>query len=333
MEFNNQASHIAISHFDLSVDILRVPFSKYGTPTHQLSKSSSGVIVRSAPELRLPSIISPHPCFSTCGHFLAYHNKVYSTSMQRKSGELIQLLSFPDEASNAQFFGQDRFALFSCKGCITLNHTKFHRTDNNAKGIQEPCRSWAFAGNVLALHSVNQSMSDLIAVSSSDRTIRIIDVATEKVSWKVRDKTGNKSAHSIAFPNTSASAYLPLEAYNLIAAGSVSEGGLITLFDLRTSKVVFNFAEHINRKDKCSIQFSPCMRYIATGNEAEGGALLYDIRRAGFHQTIKIDAKERCGRPFLDGSITQVAFNPIYPQLVTGSLNGKLRFYTEESLI
>lgn len=333
VSFNYQASQIAISHFDQSVDILRVPFSKYGRPSQQLSRSKSKIILKVITGLRCPALTSPHPYFSTCGNLIAYNNKIHATQFQSNNSELSQVLALPEEASNAQFFGLERFILFSYKGCVTLNHSKFHHIDDNIVGFQDPCQNWSFPGHVLALQSINQPISDIVAVSTSDNAIRIIDVETGKVSWSAHNKTGIKNAHSLALPNTSASAYLPSETYNLVAAGSVSEGGLVVLFDLRTSKEIFKFREHVNRKDKCGISFSPCMRYIASGNEAEGGAILYDLRYNALssRSILKIDAKARCGRPFLDGPVTCVAFNPIYPQLITGSLNGHLRFYTEES--
>ena len=328
--FNGLGTHLAVAHFNHSLELLKLPFSKFGAASNQIVNSTCKIISSSLVSNTCSKPSKPR--FSTCGNFLAFNHQIFYSSISTKCGDLKSVLTLPEVATNTQFLHNDQFVLFSCDGCVSLNHLRF-RIDqdqiSNSFAIQEPCKSWNLPGNVLALASVNETLSGIIGISLSDRSIRVIDVESGDEQWTAKNKTGSNSAHSLIFPNTVASSHLQPARYNIVASASVSDGGLITLFDLRTSTEICHFTSHVNRKGICSISFSPCMRYIATGNEAEGGAILYDIRKQNSNP-LRISTKSLNGRPLLDGPITEVAFNPLRPQLVTGSVEGRMRFYTED---
>ena len=80
-------------------------------------------------------------------------------------------------------------------------------------------------------------------------------------------------------------------------------------------------SEHMNRRDtSVSAAFSPCMRYIACGSE-DRSTYIYD-RRTG----------TSCARLQVHADVAPaVAFNPLHPQLVSGSYDGSLHFFSCDS--
>ena len=72
---------------------------------------------------------------------------------------------------------------------------------------------------------------------------------------------------------------------------------------------------------KCSI--SPCGRYISSGSE-ENGYYIWDVR------TSNTLAKVAGGHT---DAVLDVAFNPYFAELATASIDGKIRFFTENDWI
>ena len=70
------------------------------------------------------------------------------------------------------------------------------------------------------------------------------------------------------------------------------------------------------------------MRFLAVGSEDAGGAALYDLTGGGGRPPVG-----RCGgnRTVKDGAVGPLAFNPLFPQLCTGSLGGVVKFYSDGS--
>eukprot|EP00957_Ditylum_brightwellii_P192626 14665791-Ditylum_brightwellii.AAC.1 len=131
---------------------------------------------------------------------------------------------------------------------------------------------------------------------------------------------------------------LPPESYNILSAASTDGGGLLSLWDIRCKTLAGAFRGHTNRTEKCCrTSFSPCMRYVTVGSEGNcGSAVLYDLRGAGGGgggdrkgPIVARLGRSMSGCVFKDGTVTDVQFNPLYPQIATASLDGRIRFYTE----
>ena len=135
-----------------------------------------------------------------------------------------------------------------------------------------------------------------------------------------------QSRTRVALPNVSSNVGLPMEAYNLVAAASVDNGGLISLWDIRAACPAATFRGHTNRREGCQLCFSPCMRYLSVGSEDAGGAAIFDLRGGGGE---KPKARVLEGRNVRDGVVTDVQFNPLFPQIAVGSLGGGVKFYCE----
>mmetsp|Transcript_8540 Transcript_8540/g.12631 ORF Transcript_8540/g.12631 Transcript_8540/m.12631 type:complete len:474 (-) Transcript_8540:440-1861(-) len=324
--FDTTSSLIATSHHDCSLNIFKLPFVKYGPPSNQITNEIA------VPSDERPARLPTAPTFSFHNHLIAYHNCIYNIGSDLQNMNInnssAPLLKLPGLATNAQFFYKDKFILFSNNGRLSCNHIHLGKQPT-FKISQKPTLGWSFSGTITSIASINNFFSDIIAVASNDRCIRVLDAESGSIAWCRADQRSQKAFHSIAFPNPVSSSHLSPETFNLLAGASILDGGTISLYDLRAAKEICSFRGHLNRKERCGISFSPCMRYIASGSEAVGGAVLYDLRRPDVVLT-KIGTKTAKGRPLLDGTTTSVAFNPRYPQVVTGSLGGRLRFFTEQ---
>lgn len=105
---------------------------------------------------------------------------------------------------------------------------------------------------------------------------------------------------------------LKQRSYDVFATAATD--GAVTIWDLRTQHATARFSAHVNRREPVGHAFSPCMRYIAIGSE-DMAAYTYDLRtgtQAAVH------------RGHTD-TVSCVAFNPIFPQFITGSYDGSLR--------
>jgi WD40 repeat protein len=124
--------------------------------------------------------------------------------------------------------------------------------------------------------------------------------------------------------NNPTSSGLPAEAYNLVACASVDSGGLVSVWDIRSASPAASFTGHGNRSARCGVSFSPCMRFLAVGSEDRAGAAIYDLTGGGGRPPVGRCAESRNVK---DGAVVAVAFNPLFPQLCTGSLGGGVKFY------
>ena len=92
------------------------------------------------------------------------------------------------------------------------------------------------------------------------------------------------------------------------------------LWDLRAGKVVQRFTGHVNRAQAVGAAFSPCMRYIACGSE-DKACYMYDIRTGTY-------VEKMTGHT---DAVSDVDFNPLYPQLATACFDGSIRFFSDGS--
>uniref|UniRef100_H3BZ11 Uncharacterized protein n=1 Tax=Tetraodon nigroviridis TaxID=99883 RepID=H3BZ11_TETNG len=104
------------------------------------------------------------------------------------------------------------------------------------------------------------------------------------------------------------------DSYNLFLSSAVTDG--VKLWDLRTLRCTRRYENHVNRCHPCSAAISPCGRFIATGSE-DNCAYVYDIRSSSYLHKLQ---------NFSD-TVLNVGFNPASTQLLTGTLDGKLRLF------
>ena len=215
----------------------------------------------------------------------------------------------------AQFFFLDRFLVFADRNRVAMH--------NYHDGRSKVAHSWPYddAQNVTALACLNTMLSPLILAAASNRSLRVLDAASGKIVRHI-DDAHSKPVHTISLGTPSAATHsIPKDRFDLFATAAADN--LVKLWDLRTKNTscVGALSAHLNRREPLGLAFSPCMRYLACGSE-DKQAYIYDLRTAspvarlrGHHSDV----------------VSCVAFNPLHPQLITASYDGRLRFYTTDN--
>ena len=380
VQFNPNATYLATAHYDCSMHIFKLPFSKYGSPSKQIL---SCVKIQGNRQRSEKSTLS----WSSSGTLIAFGNSIYCVSKSNKrstqlSSSLPKCLDLPISHRDPQFFYKDKFLLTVSASTLFLNRLPDFNTsmdcinnevhNNNQKREKGNCHphigmksrtayTWLHgtAQNITSIDAISNTQahmySYLIAVATSDKKLYIHDASTGKNVWSVPNCAGVRAAHSIAFPRiVSHSGESDCSDRNVsipvLAAASVDGGGLISLWDIRTASSAGHLRGHVNKRECCRTSFSPCMRYVAVGSEGRNAAcaVFYDLRKMGCSsaenvERYGIDSKNgivaslggkgsygsKSKYLIGNGSIIDVKYNPIFPQVVTASLDGSLRFYKE----
>jgi len=335
LTFNPLASSLAITYNDFSLQICKLPFKSFIT---QPSQQKAPFIPR--PETTPHSTIKhpPRPIFSHLynNELLSYGNKIYNIQKSNGKEAIPSICNFGENANHAAWFYNDKFCVISKDNEIKVCKLKLSRVGGGSTSqghLQAQSKvvqkySHEGANTILALACINTSLSHLIASSASDKSLTLSDVATGKSYWSVKAGCGSRAAHCIALPNVSCNVGLPAECYCLLACSSTDSGGLVKLWDVRSGTPAAQLRGHVNRREVCNVSFSPCMRYISCGSEDQNGAVVYDLRGGGGEGESNTIVG-RCRKNFKDGSIVDVQYNPIYPQMCTGSTCGVVKFYSE----
>ncbi|TKS85440.1 WD repeat-containing protein 27 [Collichthys lucidus] len=108
------------------------------------------------------------------------------------------------------------------------------------------------------------------------------------------------------------------DSYNLFLTSAVTDG--VKIWDLRTLRCVRRYENHLNRCHPCSSAISPCGRFIASGSE-DNCAYVYDIRSSSYLHKLHKHSD----------TVLSVTFNPATPELLSGTLDGKLRLFHSSS--
>lgn len=215
----------------------------------------------------------------------------------------------------ARFFYLDRFIL--CAKANSLQLHAYRLGEKRSAGSSKLAFAWSLADaqNVTAIACVNSELSPLVLTAASNRSVHILDAAAGRVARVIIDAHG-KPVHTVAVPRPlPATQSIPQHSYDLFATAAAD--GVATVWDLRAQKRAARFSNHLNRREPVGLAFSPCMRYLATGSE-DKHTYLYDLRTS-------TQATRHRGHADV---VSCVEFNPLYPQFISGSYDGALRFYT-----
>lgn len=342
MAFDTYGDFLATAHKN-NLHIMRLPFSKYKSASHQISGTSHPCSVEKE---KIDTSCRISWSCNASKKYIAFHNKIYRLSSNAKS--LSEVMKLGEDATNTAFFSRDLCILYNKGNTLSIQRFQQEDIENNSKSggtlpvkkiIRSDTKGNTFnsftfddAKRITSIASVNGSMANLIGCACSDKTLQIVDLTQNKVLWSKKECAGSRAAHCVSFPQPSKNISLSPENYNFLIASSTDNGGLLTLFDLRCGEIVKQFRGHVNRRDVCMTSFSPCLRYVAVGSEGFcSTAALYDLRKGTHPMNTKL-GYDKQNNLFRDGTVTDCQFNPIYPQLVTGSLNGKLRWYSERQI-
>lgn len=223
----------------------------------------------------------------------------------------------------AQFYYLDKFVLLASGPSL---HLYLYDVDTNRDDIKRYQRHSSVklakslttsATEITALSSINDFLSYIVLVCGSDRSIQVLDMNRGTVAAELPN-THSRAVHCITQNKGSMFSTQAPDSYNLFLTSAVTDG--IKIWDLRTLRCVRRYENHVNRCHPCSSAISPCGRYIATGSE-DNCAYVYDVRSSSYLHKLQKESS----------TVLSVTFNPSTPQLLTGTLDGKLRLFQPSS--
>ena len=262
-------------------------------------------------------------------HYLhppAGFDPAFSLASPLRMTSAIRNKPFACPIKQAGFFFQDRLIMITVKNQLLLYSYEITEQEKDSlikrpsscgqyqqvhACVHEGCQNITFA--VCA----NSIQSPLLFTATSDRKVVIVDATEGKIVTSF-DCLHEKSVHCIALPSPSIYTQLPSDIYNVFATAAIDN--TVILWDLRDRTPVARYSGHLNRREEVGVSLSPCMKFLATGSEDRSARIL-DLRM--MRQLAKLSGhRDVC---------SDVKFNPLFPQLVSCSYDGTIRFFADPS--
>ncbi|XP_051946272.1 LOW QUALITY PROTEIN: WD repeat-containing protein 27 [Xyrauchen texanus] len=235
---------------------------------------------------------------------------------------------FAKSIRSAQFYYLDKFLLLASGSNLLLYLYHLDTTRDDIKRYKQRSKSkltkkfsMMSETDITAVSGINDFFSYIVLAAGADRTIQVFDMNRGCVANQIPD------AHCRAVNHLTQNKGSPFctqgpESYNLFLSSAITDG--LKLWDLRSARCVRRYETHTNRCHHCTAAFSPCGRFIATGSEDQS-AYIYDTRSNNV--LLKLQRQSE--------TVLNVAFNPAKPELLTGTLDGKLALFhpSESSLL
>ncbi|RHY60898.1 hypothetical protein DYB34_007775 [Aphanomyces astaci] len=195
-----------------------------------------------------------------------------------------------------------------------INTSDIARLENHSRAKKVAAYHLDAVKAITSVTCANATLSHLLVVAASDKSIRIIDVSVGKTARVIQAAHATRAPHTVVIPQASAYVSHSPDVSNLVLSAACDNA--MHLWDIRADNCVLRFGEHANRVHAVGCAFSPCLRYVAAGSE-DKVTHLYDLRT---------------GRTLdkLHGHtdvVTAVAFHPVKPWLCTAAADGSVRFY------
>ncbi|XP_069546342.1 WD repeat-containing protein 27 [Brachyistius frenatus] len=232
--------------------------------------------------------------------------------------------TFSKPIRGAQFYYLDKFLLLASGSSLYMYLYNVDITRDDIKRYQQRsviklarCFSTTSATDITALSAINDFLSYIVLVCGSDRSIQVFDMNKGTVASELPD-AHSRAVHCITQNQGSVFSSQAPDSYNLFLTSAVTDG--LKIWDLRTLSCVRRYESHVNRCHPCSTAISPCGRFIASGSE-DNCAYLYDIRSSTYLHKLQKHSD----------TVLSVTFNPATPELLTGTLDGKLRQFQASS--
>ncbi|XP_011671118.2 WD repeat-containing protein 27 [Strongylocentrotus purpuratus] len=229
---------------------------------------------------------------------------------------------FGKEIKLGQFYYVDRFVLLMSANSLFMykyhldtkvDDIKRYQTNSRYKLVKQ--FQMEKAQQITAMSAINTFNSYIVLCAGSDKSIEALDMNVGKTAARIAD-VQSRAVHVIAQNQGSMYASHPSSSYDLFATSAVTDG--IKVWDLRSNRCVKHLEGHLNRAHHCGLRFSPCGKYIATGAE-DRSAYVYDLRGGTYIRKLSGHTEV----------VSDVTFHPLYPEIVTATLDGKLRLYSD----
>ncbi|XP_076599627.1 WD repeat-containing protein 27 [Chaetodon auriga] len=231
---------------------------------------------------------------------------------------------FSKPIRGAQFYYLDKFLLLASGPSLYLYLYNVDITHDNIKRYLQRsvvklarCFRTTSATDITAVSAISDFFSYIVLVCGSDRSIQVFDMNKATVASELPD-AHSRAVHCVTQNKGSMFSTQAPDSYNLFLTSAVTDG--VKIWDLRTLRCVRRYENHLNRCHPCSSAISPCGRFIASGSE-DNCAYVYDIRSSSYLHKLQKHSD----------TVLSVAFNPATPELLTGTLDGKLRLFQATS--
>uniref|UniRef100_A0A8C1ZEA0 WD repeat-containing protein 27 n=1 Tax=Cyprinus carpio TaxID=7962 RepID=A0A8C1ZEA0_CYPCA len=227
---------------------------------------------------------------------------------------------FAKPIRSAQFYYLDKFLLLASGSNLMLYLYHLDTTRDDIKRYKQRSKSklaskfsMKSGTDISSVSAINDFYSYIVLAAGADHTIQVFDMNQGCMATQISD-AHCRAAHHLTQNKGSPFCTQALESYNLFLSSALTDG--LKLWDLRTARCVRRYDSHVNRYHHCTAVFSPCGRFIATGSE-DHTAYIYDTRSSNFLHKL----------PRHSETVLNVAFNPANPELLTGTLDGKLALF------
>ncbi|KAJ7987498.1 hypothetical protein DPEC_G00327120 [Dallia pectoralis] len=220
----------------------------------------------------------------------------------------------------AQFYYLDKFLLVASGPSLHLYLHHLDHTQDDIKRYQQRSGikltghfDMESGTDVTAVSAINDFYSYVVLMCGADRSIQVLDLNTGGVASRLPD-AHCRAVHHVAQNEGSMFSSQTPDSYNLFLTSAVTDS--VKLWDLRTLRCVRRYENHVNRCHPCTAAFSPCGRFIASGSE-DNCAYVYDVRSSSYLHRLQRHAD----------TVLNVTFNPATPELLTGTLDGRLSLF------
>ncbi|KAM9847518.1 WD repeat-containing protein 27 [Aulostomus maculatus] len=232
--------------------------------------------------------------------------------------------TFSRAIRRAQFYYLDKFVLLASGNSLHLYLYDVDISHDDIKRYQQRSvvkRVGSFATtsgtDISDMSAINDFLSYMVLVGGADRSIQVFDMNKGQVAAVLPD-AHSRAVHCITQNKGSAFSTQTPDSYNLFLTSAVTDA--VKIWDLRTLRCVRRYENHLNRCHPCSAAISPCGQFLASGSE-DNCAYVYDIRSSSFLHKLEKHSE----------TVLSVAFNPATPELLTGTLDGKLGLFQSTS--
>ena len=315
MKFTSDAKTLSMAFADGTATSCRLPFGKDRSPARYVGHEGPITSIDWNCNQQLKLLLTSSEDGAV---------KIWKRNRPAAVLELRPKSSNTSSVKTSKFFYMDKFLMLATSNRLEMyKYAVDHLTDekNDLRRLQNHSKCKlvrAWNENSQTINSIalqNNFFSHVVITAGTNRSIHVYDINEGKLIKEIEQAHG-RSVHSVILPTLSDYTSLPTNIYDVFASSATD--GKAKLWDLRAScQCVRTFQEHANRVHKTGIAFSPCMRYIACGSE-DKCTYVYDIRNG------QVLDKLRGGH---NDSVTCCMFNPRYPQMVSGSIDGKCTFY------
>ena len=230
------------------------------------------------------------------------------------------------EVRACAFLNVDRLAVVASRGAIDLHSFALDGGPRAATDLDRHTNR-STQRLVLSVPTDNQAVtcvaahnsfpSGLVFFSGSSGVVAAYDVCAERCVVRLANPH-TRPVQRLGLASACQHAGHPAGTLEVFTTSAPD--GVVKLWDLRcTSSAVRSFASHVNKVHAVGTALSPCMRFLATGSE-DRCTYVYEVA------TGKVVSKVHSHSDV----VSCVAFNPLFPQLVSGGHDGKLSFISDE---